>query len=122
MFLSPRTNPPTLAPPQLVCSPQIFKLDYGNPSTDMPLAGGAVAANERFHRLVWGPAGSETEGCPHGLIAGGLVDGRGLHSLTSELNLRTFGITSLTLELNLSTFGTPPRVNLGYMGHKVSLR
>jgi len=58
-----------------VCSPQIFKLDYGNPSTDMPLAGGAVAANERFHRLVWGPAGSETEGCPHGLIAGGLVDG-----------------------------------------------
>ena len=29
--------------------------------------------------------------------------------------------TSLTLELNLSTFGTHPRVNLGYMGDKVSL-
>ena len=32
--------------------------------------------------------------------------GRGLHSLISELNLRTFGNTSLTLELNLRTFGT----------------
>ena len=39
----------------------------------MPLAGGAVAANERFHRLAWGPL--QTEGMPHGLIAGGLVDG-----------------------------------------------
>ena len=39
----------------------------------MPLAGGAVAANERFHRLVWGK--HTTEGMPHGLIAGGLVDG-----------------------------------------------
>ena len=39
----------------------------------MPLAGGAVAANERFHRLVWGPHATETT--PHGLIAGGLVDG-----------------------------------------------
>jgi hypothetical protein len=46
---------------------------------------------------------------------------RGLHSLTSELNLRTFGDTSLTVELNLSTFETHPRVNLGHMGDKVSL-
>jgi len=45
-------------------------------------------------------------------------DGRGLHSLTSQLNLRTFGNTSLTLELNLSTFETHPRVNLGYTGTK----
>ena len=44
-----------------------------------------------------------------------------IHSLTSELNFRTFGNTSLTLELNLSTFGTHPRINLGYMGDKVSL-
>jgi hypothetical protein len=29
--------------------------------------------------------------------------------------------TSLTLELNLSIFGAHPRVNLGYMGDKVSL-
>ena len=43
-----------------------------------------------------------------------------LHSLTSKLNLRTFGNTSLTLELNLSTLGTHPRVNLGYMGDRVS--
>ena len=32
-----------------------------------------MAANERFHRLVWGK--HTTEGMPHGLIAGGLVDG-----------------------------------------------
>jgi len=36
--------------------------------------------------------------------------GRGLHSLPSKLNLRTFGNTSLPLELNLSTFGPRPRV------------
>jgi len=47
--------------------------------------------------------------------------GRGLHSLTSKLNLRTFGNTSLTLELNLNTIGPHPRVNLGYMGDNVSL-
>jgi hypothetical protein len=47
--------------------------------------------------------------------------GRGLHSLTSKLNLRTFGNSSLTSELNLSTFGTHPRVNWGCMGDKVSL-
>ena len=55
---------------------------------------------------------------PGGAVA--LPHGRGLHSLTSELNLRTFGDTSLTLELNLSTFGTHPRVSLGHMGDKVS--
>jgi len=32
------------------------------------------------------------------------VRGRGLHSLTSELNLRNFGDISLTLKLNFSTF------------------
>jgi hypothetical protein len=47
--------------------------------------------------------------------------GRGLHSLTSELNLRTFRKTSLPLELNLSTSGPHPRINLGYVGNKVSL-
>jgi hypothetical protein len=46
---------------------------------------------------------------------------RGLHSLTSMLNLMIFGNTSLTLKLNLSTFGTHPRANLGYLGEKVSL-
>jgi hypothetical protein len=44
------------------------------------------------------------------------ITGRGLHSLTSHLNLRT----SLTLELNLSIFRTHPRVNLGYTGDEVS--
>ena len=46
---------------------------------------------------------------------------RGLHSLTSKLNLRTFGDTSLTLELNLSNFGTDPRVDVVYKGDTVSL-
>jgi hypothetical protein len=46
----------------------------------------------------------------------GTVQGRGLHSLTSELNLRTFGNVSLTLELDLSTFISSARVNLSYMG------
>ena len=41
-------------------------------------------------------------------------EGRGLHSFTSNLNLRTLRSTLLTLELNLSTFGTHPRINLGY--------
>jgi hypothetical protein len=50
-----------------------------------------------------------------------IADGRGLHSLTSQLNLRTFGSTSLTSELNLSTFGPYPRVNSGCMGYKFSL-
>ena len=38
-----------------------------------------------------------------------LLAGRGLHSLTSQLNLTMFGNTSLTLELDLSSFGTHPR-------------
>jgi hypothetical protein len=56
--------------------------------------------------------------CPEKALC---VSGRGLHSLTSKLNLRTFGNTSLLLELNLSTIGAHPRVNLGYLGDKVSL-
>jgi len=36
--------------------------------------------------------------------------GRGLHSLTPELNFRTFGNTLLPLELNLSTFAPRPRI------------
>jgi hypothetical protein len=51
----------------------------------------------------------------------GLLTGMGLHSLTSELNLRNIRNTSLTSELHLSNFGTHPRVNLGHMGDKVSL-
>ena len=48
-----------------------------------------------------------------------LVPGRGLHSLTPELNLRTFG-THRSLQSLTSTLGTYPRVNLGHMGDKVS--
>ena len=76
LFPTPRADEPAPIahlPTLLPRFAQVFRLDYSNPSTDMPLAGGAVAANERFHRLVWGPL--QTEGMPHGLIAGGLVDG-----------------------------------------------
>ena len=44
-----------------------------------------------------------------------------LHSLTSKLNLRTFGNTSLTLQLDFSTLGPHLRVHLGCVGDKVSL-
>jgi len=47
---------------------------------------------------------------------------RGLRSLTSELNLRTFGNTSLALKLNLSTLGTHPQLNLGSYGGQSKLK
>lgn len=43
---------------------QVFKLDFANPKRELPLAGGAVAATERFNRLAWSPLGSETEAHP----------------------------------------------------------
>ena len=50
--------------------------------------------------------------------------GRGFHSLTSKLNLRgpSGHSAHVTSELNLSTFGPLPRVTLGCVGDKVSLR
>ena len=54
-------------------------------------------------------------------MGGGRRGGRGLHSFTSPLNLRTFGNTLLTLELNFSTFGPHQRGDLGCMGDQVSL-
>jgi hypothetical protein len=51
----------------------------------------------------------------------GWVPGRrGLHSPTSELNLKDLQDTSLAVQLNLSTFGTHPRINLGHAGDKAS--
>ena len=51
-----------------------------------------------------------------------------LPPFTQELTLAHFRAqlehlrdTSLTSELNLSTFGTHPQVNLGHMGDKLSL-
>jgi hypothetical protein len=72
-------------------------------------------------RAATGGAASVEARCEARLMDARAIHGRGLHSLTSELNLRTFGNTSLTLELNLSIFGTHPRVTLGYMGDTVSL-
>lgn len=48
----------------LTSATQVFKLDFANSKRDLPLAGGAVAANERFNRLAWSPLGSETEAHP----------------------------------------------------------
>ena len=46
---------------------------------------------------------------------------QGLTLAHFRAQLQALRDTSLTLELNLSTLGTHPRVNLGYMGDKVSL-
>ena len=43
---------------------QVFKLDFASQKRELPLAGGAVAASERFHRLAWSPPGSETDALP----------------------------------------------------------
>lgn len=43
---------------------QVFKLDFANSKRELPLAGGAVAATERFNRLAWSPLGSESEAHP----------------------------------------------------------
>ena len=53
---------------------EIFKVDFDG-STELPLAGAAVPAPERFHRLAWGTTGIESETHSLGIIAGGLVDG-----------------------------------------------
>lgn len=44
---------------------QVFKVDLADSAKcDMPLAGGAVATSERFHRLAWSPSGVETSELP----------------------------------------------------------
>lgn len=43
---------------------EIFNLDFADASTDMPLAGEAVATSERFHRLVWGTTAADSETYP----------------------------------------------------------
>ena len=37
----------------LKCCLQIFKLDFSSNTQDLPVAGQAVNAPERFHRLSW---------------------------------------------------------------------
>jgi hypothetical protein len=46
---------------------------------------------------------------------------QGLTLVPFRAQLEDHLATSLTLELNLSTFGTHPRVELGYVGDRVSL-
>jgi protein transport protein SEC31 len=55
---------------------EIFSTDFASDELEMPTVGKAVPATERFHRLVWGTAGSaHSEEMRLGVIAGGLVDG-----------------------------------------------
>jgi len=68
------------------------------------------------HCLLYGPegCGKTTLLFQHALAAGATL----AHFRAQLEALRN---TSLTLELNLSTFGTHPRINLGHVGHNVSL-
>ena len=52
---------------------ELFSLDLGSASGEMPSLG-SVQLPERFHALAWG-VGSDPESHPHGLLAGGMVDG-----------------------------------------------
>ena len=52
---------------------ELFSLDLGSGSGEMPSLG-AVQLPERFHALAWG-VGSDPTAHPHGLLAGGMVDG-----------------------------------------------
>ncbi|KAL6096518.1 sec31a [Pungitius sinensis] len=50
---------------------EFFELDLTEPSLDMKSCG-SLSSSHRYHKLVWGPYGMDTEGHPSGvLIAGG---------------------------------------------------
>lgn len=53
---------------------EIFSLDLGSGSGEMPVLG-SVQLPERFHSLAWGTGGSDNGSLPHGMLAGGMVDG-----------------------------------------------
>ncbi|XP_047228522.1 protein transport protein Sec31A isoform X2 [Girardinichthys multiradiatus] len=50
---------------------EFFELDLGDPSLDMKSCG-ILSSTHRYHQLVWGPFGMDSQGYPSGvLIAGG---------------------------------------------------
>ncbi|MEQ2254295.1 Protein transport protein Sec31A [Ilyodon furcidens] len=50
---------------------EFFELDLGDPSLDMKSCG-SLSSTHRYHQLVWGPFGMDSQGYPSGvLIAGG---------------------------------------------------
>ncbi|MEQ2316380.1 Protein transport protein Sec31A, partial [Ameca splendens] len=50
---------------------EFFELDLGDPSLDMKSCG-SLSSTHRYHQLVWGPFGVDSQGYPSGvLIAGG---------------------------------------------------
>lgn len=53
---------------------EIFTLDFQSDDKELPLLGQS-ASSERFNRLSWGKAGSDSKEFSLGLIAGGLIDG-----------------------------------------------
>eukprot|EP00735_Rhodelphis_limneticus_P004984 TRINITY_DN1665_c0_g1::TRINITY_DN1665_c0_g1_i1::g.17806::m.17806 TRINITY_DN1665_c0_g1::TRINITY_DN1665_c0_g1_i1::g.17806 ORF type:complete len:1147 (-),score=366.04,sp/Q8L611/SC31B_ARATH/34.52/0.0,WD40/PF00400.27/8.4,WD40/PF00400.27/0.0072,WD40/PF00400.27/0.11,WD40/PF00400.27/48,WD40/PF00400.27/3e-05,WD40/PF00400.27/31,Sec16_C/PF12931.2/5.7e-09,Sec16_C/PF12931.2/1.5e+02,SRA1/PF07304.6/6.9e-10,Med15/PF09606.5/0.15 TRINITY_DN1665_c0_g1_i1:221-3661(-) len=53
---------------------EIFGVDFNSPNGELPVRG-ALASEERFHRLAWGLHGISSGTYPYGLIAGGMHDG-----------------------------------------------
>ena len=53
---------------------EVFKLDMSSQTGELSLLG-SVPSSERFHRLAWGTKGMENGSMPHGILAGGCVDG-----------------------------------------------
>ena len=51
---------------------EVFKLD--SQAGELGLLG-SIQTSERFHRLAWGTKGMENGSMPHGILAGGMVDG-----------------------------------------------
>lgn len=53
---------------------ELFGVDLSSSESELKLLGN-VPVSDRFNRLSWGKFGSDTKHFPHGIIAGGLVDG-----------------------------------------------
>ncbi|XP_057675041.1 protein transport protein Sec31A [Corythoichthys intestinalis] len=53
---------------------ELFELDLSDPSLDMTSCG-SLSSSHRYHKLVWGPCGTEATGHPAGLIIAGGENG-----------------------------------------------
>nr|XP_057920929.1 protein transport protein Sec31A isoform X2 [Doryrhamphus excisus] len=53
---------------------EIFELDLSDPSLDMKSCG-SFSSSHRYHKLVWGPVGTDSQGHPTGVIIAGGENG-----------------------------------------------
>ncbi|KAG9353614.1 hypothetical protein JZ751_011735 [Albula glossodonta] len=53
---------------------EIFELDLTDPSLGMKSCG-TFSSSQRYHKLVWGPGGMNTEGHPSGVVIAGGENG-----------------------------------------------